>query len=221
MSAGIEAAQSGLTAEGDASVLLQKVAKDLITDVMKGERTPLPLTYCPKQQLPKLTNVTTVEILFELVKVKEEYRVNQLFSTLSEKLAEKSLFEIWMKEESDLIQGTAWAYSERMCAEQAVNALSQRPDLRALLEPAVYLYLLDIVKTDLAWFILNGVISPVAGQGVETEWTQAVKRFGLVVREVVEGFGVPDELIFAPAAGNLTEYYSQRMDGEHLPLAKL
>lgn len=222
MGAGIEAAQSGLTAEGDASVLLQKVAKDLLSEVMKGERKPLQLKYCPKKQLPELQNVTSLELLFELIKVKEELSLTELYTSLPEKMAaQRSLFDVWMTEVSDRVQTTAWAYGHRVCAEQSLNALASRPDLQVLLEPAVTLFLLDIVKSDLAWLLVRRVISRVAAQGVEEAWTLAVKRFGVVVKEVVGGFGVPEELIFAPAAGSLTEFYSKRNEGEHLPLSKL
>ena len=222
MGAGIEAAQSGFTAEGDASVLQQKVAKELLSEVMKGERTPLQLKYCPKRQLPELQNVTSLELLLELIKVKEELSLTELYTSISEKMAaQRSLFDVWMTEESEKVQSTAWAYGHRVSAEQSINALTQRPDLRALLEPSVTLFLLDIVKSGLSWFLIRGVISRVAAQGVEEAWTLAVKRFGVVVREVVGGFGVPEELIFAPAAGNLAEFYSKKNEGEHLPLARL
>lgn len=222
MGAGIEAAQSGFTAEGDASVLQQKVAKDLLTDVMKGQRTPLELKYCPKRQLPELQNVTSLELLFELIKVKEEQSLAELYTSISEKMAaQRSLFDVWMTEESERVQTTAWAYGDRLCAEQSLSALTQRPDLKALLEPPVTLVLLDIVKNGLSWFLIRGIISRAAAQGVEEAWTLAVKRFGVVVREVVEGFGVPEELIFAPAAGNLIEFYSKKNEGEHLPQSKL
>jgi acyl-CoA oxidase len=222
MGAGIEAAQSGFTAEGDASVLQQKVAKDLLTDVMKGQRTPLELKYCPKRQLPELQNVTSLELLFELIKVKEEQSLAELYTSISEKMAaQRSLFDVWMTEESERVQATAWAYGDRLCAEQSLSALTQRPDLKALLEPPVTLVLLDIVKNGLSWFLIRGIISRAAAQGVEEAWTLAVKRFGVVIREVVEGFGVPEELIFAPAAGNLIEFYSKKNEGEHLPQSKL
>jgi len=212
-------AHAGITGEGDNVVLMQKVASNLMRK--KDEEMPQ-LKYCPKRQLPEMANVATLELLLELVKAKEVMVVGELKAAVRRRQqASMSFYDIWMKEESDRVQLAARAYGERVCAEQALAALSQRPDLAVFLTPTVTLFLLDLVKNDLAWFLLRGVLSPAAARGVEEEWTQAVKRFGSIVQDLVEAFDIPEELIFAPAAKDLKEFYSKKNYGEHLPLAKL
>ena len=212
-------AHAGITGEGDNVVLMQKVASNLIRK--KDEEMPQ-LKYCPKRQLPEMANVATLELLLELVKAKEVMVVGELKAAVRRRQqASMSFYDIWMKEESDRVQLAARAYGERVCAEQALAALSQRPDLAVFLTPTVTLFLLDLVKNDLAWFLLRGVLSPAAARGVEEEWTQAVKRFGSIAQDLVEAFDIPEELIFAPAAKDLKEFYSKKNYGEHLPLAKL
>lgn len=48
----IEGSHSGMTAEGDNAVLMQKVVKDILADLQK-EQHPMPkMTKCPKRGIP-------------------------------------------------------------------------------------------------------------------------------------------------------------------------
>ena len=208
-----------VTGEGDNAIIMQKVASLRLNPKNQPEVT---LKYCPMRQIPQLQDVNSHELLFELIKIKEKMTVTDLQNAIKSHLkAKKSFFEIWSKLESEKIQLLARAYGERLCAEQALRALSERPDLDRLLNPVVSLYLLDLVKSDLAWYLLRGVLSTTAARGVVEGWSQAVKRVGVVVMEVIEGFGIPEEVVFAPAAKDLQHFYSSRNNGEHLPLSKL
>jgi acyl-CoA oxidase len=204
-------AQGSITGEGDNVMLMQKAASTLLR---KKEEDLPQLKYCPKRQFPEMANVTTLELLFELIKTKEVMGIGELKAAIMRGLqGNSSFFDVWMREESDKIQLTAREYGERVCAEQALAALSSRPDLGAFLVPSVTLFLLDLVKSDLSWYLLRGIISPVAAKGVEEEWSQAVKRFGSVAKDLVEAFDIPEELIFAPAATDLKGFYAKRTMG--------
>jgi acyl-CoA oxidase len=49
---GIQGSHSGMTAEGDNRVLMQKIVKDILSDLQKEKHVQPQLTKCPKRQLP-------------------------------------------------------------------------------------------------------------------------------------------------------------------------
>lgn len=68
---GIFTSHSAMTAEGDNSVLMQKIVKDILTD-MKTDKHVMPkLTQCPKRQIPNLPSVNTLETLTNLIYYRE------------------------------------------------------------------------------------------------------------------------------------------------------
>lgn len=75
---GIPSAHSGMTAEGDNRVLMQKVVKDIFTDVQKKiHRTPK-LTMCPVKQIPNLKSISSQETLTNLIYFKEQALIKEM-----------------------------------------------------------------------------------------------------------------------------------------------
>lgn len=114
----IYSAHSGITAEGDSVVLMQKVSKEYVEDFVKG------VVEIPFDTEEKEFNVTSISIqkdfincsvLLDLIKVRE--------SILLKRLAEKTItnpkeiYETWMLKEADLIQELALTYGKRYCLE--------------------------------------------------------------------------------------------------------
>lgn len=103
-----------MTAEGDNSVLMQKVSKELLAAVSAGKvkyAKPAKRTY----------DLCKFEDLVALIKAREAINVITLGMNLNSKLKSgKQLFDVWMKEESDLIQATSKSYGERVCLDQMV-----------------------------------------------------------------------------------------------------
>merc|ERR1712214_26079 len=91
-------AHAAMTAEGDNSVLMQKVAKERLGELMKS-----PPKMRNKPASPDLTNA---DFLLYLLQAREM----KLFRELGEKMAKagrEGTFKTWMLEESDLIQKAA------------------------------------------------------------------------------------------------------------------
>ena len=173
--AGMEFAHAGMTAEGDNSVLMQKVTKELLSDLRKGEVTLPELTMCPKRQLPDLMNLDDLTILDNLLIWREAHLIEQLTGNMMKKVMKdgKPLFDVWMKEESDLIQGVAKAHGERIVFSYCLRLLrGQLPKdpryfrevrtTKTLLEQMFRLYGLEIIRDNVGLYLVNGVISKVA-----------------------------------------------------------
>jgi acyl-CoA oxidase len=97
----------GITAEGDNAVLMQKVAKELLGFVQRGVH---PLHQIKEEDLLNW-NVADLEVLLNLFKIREDRLLLELGNKMQEGVSKgKGIFEIWMKDESDLIQHTARAF---------------------------------------------------------------------------------------------------------------
>ena len=99
-----------MTAEGDNSVLMQKVSKEhLAVLAKKGFKNPI--------ALPPNKDFTNQDYLLYVLKEREM----TLFRTLGEKMAKagkEGMFNTWMLEESDVIQGAARSFGDYLIAER-------------------------------------------------------------------------------------------------------
>ncbi len=118
----VAGAHSGITAEGDSAVLMQKVSKEYVEDYIKKIVNPPELSQSI-ESIGKLNDVFQITTLYDLIKHRE--------TKLLERLAERTmnnmtnLFNTWMLEESDLIQDLASMYGERYCLQQAYEKLNK------------------------------------------------------------------------------------------------
>lgn len=119
----ISGAHSAITAEGDSSVLMQKVSKEYVEDFAKKiVKAPL-MSQCPIANSKK-DDVLNLEVLLNLIK----FRETKLLETLAEKTINNmdNLFQTWMLEESNLIQDLAMTHGERYCLEAAIKEFSNK-----------------------------------------------------------------------------------------------
>ena len=125
-------AHAAMTAEGDNSVLMQKVAKERLGELMKSP---------PKMRdMPASADLTNAEFLLYLLQSREM----KLFRELGEKMAKagrEGTFKTWMLEESDLIQKAARAYGDHLIADRFSTVLNQtEADLQPILQKIFTLY---------------------------------------------------------------------------------
>ena len=102
-----------MTAEGDNSVLMQKVAKEHL-GVMAKKGFKNPMVYPDNEQF------TNKDYLMWILNQREV----TLFGTLGKKMAaagKEGMFNTWMMEESDVIQGAARSFGDRLIAERLVK----------------------------------------------------------------------------------------------------
>ena len=69
-----------------------------------------------------------------------------------------------MYEVSDEIQSTASAFSERYMLQGALKQLAAvtHAGVKELLTQTIFLHMLDMVRQNSAWYLINNVISPAA-----------------------------------------------------------
>ncbi len=140
-----------MTAEGDNSVLMQKVAKERLGDLMK-KRPSMP-------KAPASKELTNRDFLLYLMQVREL----KLFTELGEKMVaagKDGTFTTWMLQESDLIQMAARAYGDALITQRFAEVLSECDnDLKPILEQIFTLYAVTLIERNLSWFLMSKTIT--------------------------------------------------------------
>lgn len=199
-------------------VLMQKVAKELLAAVAAGAYTLAdPGVAAPAAGALSLEDPETLRRLFA---AREARLVRQLQSRLERKTGAggQPLFEVWMKQESDLVQAAATAFGERMVLERFYESVGPGSRLsaatRGVMQLLWALYGLRRVEVDLAWFLSEELLPPSGGRAVSEAVRGLVSVLAPHAMALVEAWGIPDHLLATPIAGDWTAYNAYDNQGE-------
>ena len=207
------------TFEGDNTVLLQLVAKNLLTEFneeLQRMRPSLVAAFIANHALTTIAwrNPTVVlntlnahlrDVRFQLdvLQFRETsilLHVAQRFRrlTLRKKLDPFSAFSLMQRELLDLSR----AYIDRVVLQlfaKTVEAVADQP-LRVALKRLCDLFALCQIERDKGWFLENGILRTAKSQAI----TRLIDQLCLEVRRdavhYVDGFGIPDSCLAAPIA---------------------
>lgn len=130
-------------------------------------------------------------------------------------LAGQQLFDVWMKEESDLIQAVARSYGEHMCLLQfRQNVAKTGGRAQDLLQRLYNVYELWLLDRDLAWYLMEDILTAKEGQRVINGLGQAVKDMAPYAMDAVASFLIPESLIHAPIGTDWIHYNAGNHMGE-------
>merc|ERR1712200_308014 len=107
-------AHAAMTAEGDNSVLMQKVAKERL-GILAAEK--------PKLEKPSSTNLKDTNYLAYLLRARELNLFNEL-GTKMKKAGKAGTYSSWMFEESDLIQHASKSFADRLIADRFIETVA-------------------------------------------------------------------------------------------------
>ncbi len=199
-------AHAAMTAEGDNSVLMQKVAKERLT------------AFRPKNLEAPTEDVESLDYLHYLL----EYREQLLYMTLGGKLMQAGaggLFQSWMLEESDLVQACAKAYGERLVSERFSASIETADEsLKPVLTSLRHLYLLDIVEKNLGWFLLHGGLPNSEGAKVNEKSAEICRQLGPHSLDLCDAFSITDTMLSAPISQDWVDYNVDDNQGELVSL---
>ncbi|KAI9149837.1 hypothetical protein H9P43_010016 [Blastocladiella emersonii ATCC 22665] len=204
---------AGMTAEGDDSVLMQKVAKELIDAAAHG---------IVKYADPKWAgDLASPEGLLALLRTFEQALLRELATSMEvqTKKQGKRVFDVWMGTESDRIQALARAFGERMSADAFVEAIAAAKakgdaEAAATLRQVFDLYLLHVVNQQLAHYLVRGILTPAQGQTIQARLHAAVKVVAAYALPLVSSLGLDGEMVRAPIAGDWLKFNSFDNQGE-------
>ena len=196
-------AHAAMTAEGDNSVLMQKVAK---------ERLAVFKPTAPKEA-PK-ADLNDVKFLCYLLQKRED----KLFMSLGaglKKAGKEGLFNTWMYDESDLIQHAAKAFGERLVSDQFLEVISKADaNLQPVLEQLLKLYVVDVLERNLGWYLLSETLSVQDGSAVNAAAAKLCKDLAPQALPLVESFAITDTMLSAPIALDWVQYNTFDNQGE-------
>lgn len=187
---------SGMTAEGDNNVLMQKAVKDIMADMQKDMHAMPELTMCPKRQIPALKSVANLDVLVQMIYYREQAVIESFQQLMAKKIMEdgQAFFDVWMYQVSDEIQTLALAFGERFCLENAMKDLNKMTHTAAkdALRKAIFLHCVTLVRNNQAWYLINEVISTEAAAELDDLFNAAVKDVVPHLNVLVEALGLPD-----------------------------
>merc|ERR1711963_140584 len=199
-------AHAAMTAEGDNSVLMQKVAKERLAQLMKS-RTKMP-------EAPANKDLSNQEFLLYLLSTRELKQYWELGEKMV-KAGKDGTFNTWMLEESDLIQGAARAYGDNLIATRFATVLTEcDPELKPMLEKIFTLYALTTIERNLSWFILSNTLTTVQGQNVKDLAGQMCAELGSQALAICDSFAITDTMLSAPIALDWVQYNTYDNQGE-------
>ncbi|XP_065054533.1 uncharacterized protein LOC135683251 [Rhopilema esculentum] len=195
-------AHAAMTAEGDNSVLMQKVAKERLT------------AFRPKSLESPTENISDLSYLHYLLENREQL----LFMTLGGKMMEagpSGLYKSWMLEESDLVQACAKSYVECLVSERFAETLKTADEsLKPILTDLYHLYLLNILERDLGWFLLHGGLSKRSAGEVNAKSAELCRSIAPHALDLCDAFAITDTMLSAPIAHDWVEYNVDDNQGE-------
>mmetsp|Transcript_7016 Transcript_7016/g.12904 ORF Transcript_7016/g.12904 Transcript_7016/m.12904 type:complete len:606 (-) Transcript_7016:781-2598(-) len=208
----IAGTHSGITAEGDNSVLMMKVTSEIIKSHSTGTHKLPTIKLDIKTQLPGVASFNSLDLLIELLKAREIVALEQLLESIQTGIgAGKDLFTILMHEESDRIQLLAKSYGERFSAEHLVEVIRLTPSLSEILTLVGTVFALDTIRSDLSWFLMYELINQTAASDILSRWEESIAQLKPQVGRIVESFQIPPALLNIPMAGDIGAYYEAQL----------
>lgn len=210
-------AHTCLTAEGDNRVLMHKIVKDMENAVRKsGYQIPQPKLNV-KTQIGTMDDVSSLELLADLMRFRQVTLFEQLMAkSAAQKKAGMTAYETAMMGTSNLIQDLALAYGERRTIDTCVDfaASLDRAHDRKVMTSVFRVFALDCIKRDLGFYVSQKAIKPQAGANLIVAQNSLIKEMATNTEDLLKLLNVPDDVLYAPAAGDYVGYFSKPNFGE-------
>lgn len=200
----IGSSHASMTAEGDNSVLMQKVAKERLNLFNPEKLDPVP---------EDLSNPAYLHYLLQMREIAQ-------FSELGVKLMKggmDKIFDTWMLQESDLVQSAARSYGERLISERTkfiIDSPDTDSSLKPILSKLYHLYLIDTIQRDLGWFAANEVMSTGTAKKMNDVAAEACRVLAPDALDLCKSFKLSDEMLSAPIARDWVDYNVGDNQGE-------
>ncbi|MEU7791672.1 acyl-CoA dehydrogenase [Amycolatopsis sp. NPDC049159] len=207
------------TFEGDNTVLLQLVAKGLLTSYKEDFQDLSPLATARfftdqvvsailertsvRKALESLTEGSDADVFFRrewqlrLFEDREEHVVEGVAKRLRK--AASDPFGVFNSAQDHVLRAGR-VHVERLILSAFVAAIErcEDPDARALLERVCDLYALSAIEEDLAWFLGHGRLTASRGKAVTAAVNGLCAQLRPHARTLVDAFAIPEQFLAAP-----------------------
>lgn len=221
-------AHAGMTAEGDNSVLMQKVAKEYLACLEPGaagpdaaalrSRAAAGMAGAATARASPASLFTSLPALQALFAEREGRLAVGLAGRMAAARAGgrggAGVFDAWMLRESDGVQALARAYGERTVLDACAAAAAATPACSALIDVLARLWAARRVEADAGWWLTEGGLPLAVGTAAPGAVRAMVAQVAPVAPSIIAGFGIPPHLIAAPIAGDWESYNAYDNQGE-------
>ncbi|WP_439383596.1 acyl-CoA dehydrogenase family protein [Amycolatopsis lexingtonensis] len=207
------------TFEGDNTVLLQLVAKGLLTSYKQDFQDLSPLATArffaeqvvsavlertsARKAVEALTEGSDAEVFFRrewqlrLFEDREEHVVEGVAKRLRK--AASDPFGVFNSAQDHVLRAGR-VHVERLILSAFVTAIErcEDPDARTLLERVCDLYALSAIEEDLAWFLGHGRLTASRGKAVTAAVNGLCAQLRPHARTLVDAFAIPEQFLAAP-----------------------
>ncbi|MEM7587098.1 MAG: acyl-CoA dehydrogenase [Acidobacteriota bacterium] len=206
------------TFEGDNTVLLQLVAKGLLSGYKRqfNEMNAMGLVrYLAGRAMTRVEKLNPIVIRntdeehlrsdeFQLgaLRWREEHLVASVARRLKKRIdAGMDSFQALI-DCQDHVVTTAKAHVERVVLERFIAGVGRCEDepLRAVLSDLVDLFALERIERDRGWFLENGMLEGPKAKAIRKQVLALCRKVRQQAVPLVDGFGIPDALLAAPIA---------------------
>ncbi len=206
------------TFEGDNTVLMQLVAKALLTEYKEQfEETEFlgTVKHVTRQAARAIAELNPIVVRitdeshlrdadFQLGALR--YREQQLLVSAARRLKKRidrgmDTFAAFNDCQDHLI-ALAHAYVERVILEQFQDSIDDvpNPQLQAILLSLRDLFALSRIEADRGWFLESGYVGGIKARAIRRQVDRLCHEVRQQALPLVDGFGIPDELLGAPIA---------------------
>ncbi|TXF88457.1 acyl-CoA oxidase [Neolewinella aurantiaca] len=206
------------TFEGDNNVLMQLVAKSLLTEFSKSFKEDgnfAMLKFISRrvstivtEQNPYAIRQTDRAHLTSRAFYQQafDFRARRLTSTLAQRLRAyvkdgKSSHEASLLCQTHMI-AAAEAYVESLCLEHSLKRVDalESGQTKSVLKKTIQLYALHTIESHAGWYLESDYIAGVKSKAIRKAVDVLCAELRYEVGALVNGFGIPDELLGAPIA---------------------
>jgi len=197
-------AHAAMTAEGDNSVLMNKVAKE-----------QLGLFKPKKIDVPEF-NLESRDYLHSVLEQHEQNCFINLGKIMMA-AGKGQIFETWSLQNQDLVQAAAHSYGERIVSETMNRLIAENSDVAESLDLVYRLHVLNTIQNNLSTLTMSGVISLENAKLVKSEFNALCAKVADICPELVTSFGIPEEILSAPIARDWQGFNQYDNRGEVQP----
>ncbi len=176
------------TFEGDNHVLLQLVAKGLLTD------------YASDFEWDQEAGLLDPEYQLAMYRFREEHMISGAARRLKRGIDnDMDPGEVFSRVQDHVI-GAARAHMERLVLEAFVERTRALPDgdLKVALNLLCDLHALSGIEADSAWFMEHGRLSVQRSKAIRREVSSLCRKVRPLAGDLVDAFGVPEEMLRSP-----------------------
>ena len=171
---------------------------------------------CPFRHIAKLSDVSNLETLLDLLKFRETFLFNKLMADIKRLTPLVGAYNVLMQETSDVMQNLAQTYGERHALEYCIEQLSVLKNAKnqEVMALCFQLFGADAINRDLGFYMLHGVVNTEAAKALTPKRHEIIKKVASNALDILDCLNIPKHALYAPIAGDYVKYNSSPNYGE-------